>query len=82
MKRFLYSLIGFACFFFVSCKKFLTSDSPSKFPQEYVFGTEEDAKKTVNMVYALFNQDAFTSRLSTNLQHDTEKRAMIYKNIQ
>ncbi|MEO5561950.1 MAG: RagB/SusD family nutrient uptake outer membrane protein, partial [Chitinophagaceae bacterium] len=72
MKRLLYFLAGFASFYFISCKKFLTSDSPSKFPQEYVFGSEADAKKTVNMVYALFNQDAFTSRLSTNFAGNTD----------
>src|SRR5215207_10029442 len=72
MKRLLYFLIAFASLLFVSCKKFLTSDSPSKFPQEYVFGSEEDAKKSVNMVYALFNTDAFTSRLSTNFAGNTD----------
>ena len=57
---------------FISCRKFLTSDSPSRFPEEYVFGSESDAKKSVNMVYALFNQDAFTSRVSTLFAGNTD----------
>lgn len=48
----------------VSCKKFLQKDSPSSFTQEYIFGNESDATKAVNGIYALFNQDAFTSRVS------------------
>ena len=72
MKRLLYSVIAFASLLFASCKKYLVSDSPSKFPQEYVFGNEEDAKRSVNMVYALFNTDAFTSRLSTNFACNTD----------
>jgi hypothetical protein len=55
-----------------SCKKFLESDSASRFTEEYVFSSESDAKKTVNMVYALFNQDAFTSRVSTNFGGNTD----------
>lgn len=55
-----------------SCKKFLTSDSASRFTEEYVFGTESDAKKSVFMVYALFNQDAYTSRVSTNFGGNTD----------
>jgi hypothetical protein len=72
MKRTIYSLIALTSLFFVSCKKFLVSDSPSKFPEEYVFSSESDAKKTVNMVYALFNQDAFTSRASTLFAGNTD----------
>ena len=55
-----------------SCKKFLTADSPSDFTPEYVFSSEADAKKAVNSVYALFNQDAFTSRLSNNFAGNSD----------
>lgn len=72
MKHVLYSGIAIVCMLFISCKKFLVSDSPSKFPEEYVFSSESDAKKTVNMVYALFNQDAYTSRVSTNFAGNTD----------
>jgi starch-binding outer membrane protein, SusD/RagB family len=72
MKRLLYTIIACSTLGLVACKKFLVSDSLSKFPQEYVFGSEEDAKRSVNMVYALFNQDAFTSRLSTNFAGNTD----------
>ena len=57
---------------FQSCKKFLTADSPSNFDPEFVFGSEADAKKAVNSVYALFNQDAYTSRLSNNFTGNTD----------
>ena len=49
---------------FVSCKKVLEPDTPSAFTQQYIFGNVDDAKKAINGVYALFNQDAFTSRVS------------------
>ena len=55
-----------------SCQKFLTADSPSNFTPEYVFASEADAKKAVNSVYALFNQDAYTSRLSNNFAGNTD----------
>ncbi|WP_316814154.1 RagB/SusD family nutrient uptake outer membrane protein [Pedobacter heparinus] len=55
-----------------SCKKFLDTDSPSNFTQEYIFATEADASKAVYSVYALFNQDAFTSRLSNNFAANTD----------
>lgn len=72
MKHILYTLIAFCFIGLLSCKKFLVSDSPSKFPEEYVFSSESDAKKAVNMVYALFNQDAFTSRVSTIFASNTD----------
>lgn len=55
-----------------SCKKFLVANSPSNFDPEFVFGSEADAKKAVNSVYALFNQDAYTSRLSNNFTGNTD----------
>lgn len=72
MKRIIYFSITCFALLFVSCKKYLTSDSASRFPEEYVFGSESDAKKSVNMVYALFNQDAFTSRVSTLFAGNTD----------
>lgn len=70
MKRILFLTIIIVAF--GSCKKFLTSDSPSNFDQKYVFGTVADARKSVNGVYALFNQDAFTSRVSNNFAGNTD----------
>ncbi|MEI6946456.1 RagB/SusD family nutrient uptake outer membrane protein [Paraflavisolibacter sp. H34] len=72
MKRFLYTVLACSSLSLASCKKYLVSDSPSKFPEEYVFGSESDARKSVNMVYALFNQDAFTSRVSTLFAGNTD----------
>ncbi|HEX6426555.1 MAG TPA: RagB/SusD family nutrient uptake outer membrane protein, partial [Niastella sp.] len=72
MKRLIYFSIAIACLIFASCKKYLTSNSESRFTEEYVFSTESEAKKTVNMVYALFNQDAFTSRVSTLFAGNTD----------
>jgi starch-binding outer membrane protein, SusD/RagB family len=72
MRTISYFLIGAVVLLSVSCKKFLTADSESNFPQEYIFSSEADAKKAVNSVYALFNQDAFTSRLSNNFAGNTD----------
>lgn len=54
------------------CKKFLKTDSPSNFTQDYIFATPADASKAVYGIYALFNTDAFTSRLSTNWMGNTD----------
>nr|WP_294897028.1 RagB/SusD family nutrient uptake outer membrane protein [uncultured Pedobacter sp.] len=57
----------------VSCKKFLnTDDSASDFTQDYIFSNQSDASKAVYGVYALFNQDAFTSRLSNNFTGNSD----------
>lgn len=57
----------------VSCKKFLTTDdSASDFTQEYIFSNQSDASKAVYSIYALFNQDAFTSRLSNNFTGNSD----------
>ena len=56
----------------VSCKKFLTTDSPSDFTQDYIFSNTSDASKAVYSIYALFNQDAFTSRLSNNFTGNSD----------
>src|SRR5688572_8345802 len=58
--------------FLVSCEKILKPETPSQFTQEYIFSTEADAKKAVNGVYALFNADAFTSRVSNNYAGNTD----------
>lgn len=70
MRQFLF-LIG-VVLLFSSCKKFLKADSPSNFDQAYVFSTVPDARKAVNSVYALFNQDAFTSRVSNVFMGNTD----------
>lgn len=56
----------------VSCRKVLEPETPSVFTQEYIFGNEADAAKAVYSVYALFNQDAYTSRVSNNFTGNTD----------
>ncbi|RKD17156.1 carbohydrate-binding protein SusD [Pelobium manganitolerans] len=66
-------LLAAVCLSTVSCKKFLTTDdSASDFTQEYIFSNQSDASKAVYSVYALFNQDAFTSRLSNNFTGNSD----------
>jgi starch-binding outer membrane protein, SusD/RagB family len=72
MKRIIFFLTILFSTIFISCKKFLVADSPTNFDQQYIFSSETDAKKAVNAVYALFNQDAFTSRLSNNFAGNTD----------
>ena len=72
MKKLLLIISVFAGVTLVSCKKYLISDSPSLIDPEYAFGSETDARKAVNSVYALFNQDAYTSRLSNNFTGNTD----------
>lgn len=72
MKKLLLIISVFAGVTLVSCKKYLTSDSPSLIDPEDAFGSETDARKAVNSVYALFNQDAYTSRLSNNFTGNTD----------
>lgn len=57
---------------FASCDKFLDTDSPSNFTQETIYANVSDATKGVNSIYALFNQDAFTSRLSNSFIPNTD----------
>jgi hypothetical protein len=61
-----------ACVVLVSCKKVLTADSPSDYTSAAVFSNEIDAQAAVSGVYALFNQDAFTSRVSNNFTGNTD----------
>lgn len=72
MKKIYFFILILAITSLQSCKKFLTADSPSLTDLDYVFNTEADAKKAVNAVYALFNQDAYTSRLSNNFSGNSD----------
>ena len=72
MKSIIYIIAAFVSLFSVSCKKILQPETPSSFTQEYIFSTEADSKKAVNSVYALFNADAFTSRVSNNYTGNTD----------
>jgi len=74
MKRILFFLIVLVIAL-GACKKYLQADSPSNFDQQYVFSSEADARKAVNSVYALFNQDAFTSRVSNIFTGNTDVEA-------
>ena len=47
-------------------------ETPSAFTQEYVFSNETDAGKAVSSIYALFNTDAFTSRVSNIFMGNTD----------
>jgi hypothetical protein len=67
----LYTL-ALAATLMVSCEDFLETDSPSSFTQEYIFSNEADAAKAVYGVYALFNTDAFTSRVSNNFTGNSD----------
>jgi len=58
-----------------SCSKFLDTDSPSNFTQEYIYANSNEAVKGVYSIYALFNQDAFTSRLSDSFIPNTDVEA-------
>ncbi|MCW3091706.1 MAG: RagB/SusD domain protein [Ferruginibacter sp.] len=75
MKNKIYLITAFVLLFAVSCKKILQPETPSSFNQEYIFSTEVDAKKAVNSVYALFNTDAYTSRVSNNYAGNTDVEA-------
>lgn len=55
-----------------SCKKFLDADSPSNFTLEYIYANPSEALKGVYASYAMFNQDAFTSRLSDSFIPNTD----------
>lgn len=72
MKRLVIFSLAIASLTIVSCKKILEPETPSSFTQEYVFSTEGNAAKAVSSVYALFNQDAFTSRVSNIFMGNTD----------
>lgn len=64
MKKIIIYTLAAVAILFTSCEKYLDTDSPSSFTDTYIFSNETDAQKAVMSVYALFNQDAFTSRIS------------------
>jgi starch-binding outer membrane protein, SusD/RagB family len=70
-KVILYSLV-FLSLATTSCEDFLDTDSPSTFTEDYVFSSEADAAKAVGSIYALFNADPYTSRLSNNFSGNTD----------
>jgi starch-binding outer membrane protein, SusD/RagB family len=72
MKHLKYFTILIAALSLISCKKILEPETPSAFTEEYIFSNESDAKKAVNGVYALFNGDPYTSRISTNYGGNTD----------
>src|SRR5690242_16511716 len=55
-----------------SCTKVLDTNSPSDFTSALVFSNTTEAQKAVSGVYALFNQDAFTSRVSNNFTGNSD----------
>src|ERR1043166_9157910 len=55
-----------------ACTKILDTNSPSDFTSALVFSNTTEAQKAVSGVYALFNQDAFTSRVSNNFTGNTD----------
>ena len=65
-------IITIASLALFSCKKHLDTTSASEFTTEYVFSSESKAQAAVSGVYALFNQDAFTSRVSNNFTGNTD----------
>lgn len=69
--KFIY-LIAIFSMTLVSCDKYLEVDSPSKFTDTYVFDRVDDAQKAVLSIYARFNQDGYTSRISTNQAGNTD----------
>jgi starch-binding outer membrane protein, SusD/RagB family len=72
MRRILFFSIALLSMVFISCKKYLDADSPSVFTNEEIFSNVPDASKAVYGIYAMFNQDAFTSRVSNNFTGNTD----------
>ncbi|WP_281336186.1 RagB/SusD family nutrient uptake outer membrane protein [Flavobacterium eburneipallidum] len=58
-----------------SCSDFLDPTSLSTYDTNYIFSNLEDARKATNSIYAHFGQDAFRSRLSSNMQGNTDIEA-------
>jgi len=75
MKRIIILSLTIITLVSVSCKKILEPETPSAFTEDYIFSNETDAKKAVNGVYALFNGDPYTSRVSTNFAGNTDVEA-------
>ncbi|WP_207425672.1 RagB/SusD family nutrient uptake outer membrane protein [Pedobacter sp. SYSU D00535] len=72
MKRYIISSLTAVSLLTTSCEKFLESESPSVFTDTYIYSNSNDAAKAVYGVYALFNQDAFTSRVSNNFAGNSD----------
>ncbi|GAA4443094.1 RagB/SusD family nutrient uptake outer membrane protein [Pontibacter saemangeumensis] len=72
MKKIILYSAAVVALLFTSCDDYLETDSPSSFTQDYIFSNEADAAKAVYGIYALFNQDAYTSRLSSNFMGNTD----------
>jgi starch-binding outer membrane protein, SusD/RagB family len=70
--KYIIGLFAVAGLSLASCKKFLDPETPSQFTDTYIFSSVSDAGKAVNSVYALFNTDAFTSRLSNSFANNTD----------
>ena len=58
-----------------SCSDFLDPTSLSTYDTDYVFSNVDDARKATNAIYVNFGQDAFRSRLSSNMQGNTDIEA-------
>ncbi len=58
-----------------SCTDFLDPTSLSTYDTNYIFSNLDDARKATNEIYAHFGQDAFRSRLSSNMQGNTDIEA-------
>lgn len=58
-----------------SCSDFLDPTSLSTYDPNYIFSNVDDARKATNTIYANFGQDAFRSRLSSNMQGNTDIEA-------
>lgn len=72
MKKIILFTLAAITVLITSCEKYLDTNSPSSFTDNYIFSNETDAKKAVMSVYALFNQDAFTSRVSNVFTGNTD----------
>lgn len=64
MKKIIVFILSLTVLFATSCEDYLNTDSPSAFTDAYIFSNVEDAQKAVMSIYAMFNQDSYTSRLS------------------
>jgi len=64
IRRIIY-LMAITTVLFTSCQKYLETDSPSTFTNDYVFSHEYDMFNAVKGVYALFTRDeGYSTRLS------------------
>ena len=65
-------LIPLLAFGLNSCSDFLEPDSLSTFDTKYLFSNVDDARKATNAIYTQFSTDGYTTRLSTNMQANTD----------